>query len=262
MKRSMSAVFLASAISLSAFDNLDFEQIPPPPDPWSVEVPSWQHIGANGGGGGYWNVNGANLSGWAEASVVYFADPPLQGTIWFPPPPPIDGLLSMALSGSWPAGTTTADYFGPEYTNYGFTGSEDIGRAWIGQTGTIEPDAPWLTLTTDYAGRNETISPRPPEVPVFGYLTISFDGAPVAFTLEDAGTGSVGQPLRQLRADLSPFAGQTGELRIGIEGPHTFVIDNIQLVPEPSPLALLVACLGAVCLRGMLRSHAKKGTPL
>jgi hypothetical protein len=242
MKRVMSAVLLASAVSLPAFENLDFEQIPPPPDPWNVTVPSWQHIGANGGGGGFWNVNGANLSGWAEAWVIYDSDPPLPGTIGFNPPPPIDGLFSMAFSAAWPLlpnQPTTNDY----------------GSAWIAQTGTIEADTPWLTLITDYTGPHTEYYDyeENPDYFEVGYLTLYFDATPVGFTLEDAGTGSVGQPLRELRADLSAFAGQTGELRIGIEGPHTFVIDDIQLIPEPSSFSLLVGSIAALGVRKILR---------
>jgi hypothetical protein len=242
MQRSISAVLLASAVSLSAFENLDFEEIPPPPDPWSVTVPGWTHISAIGGGANYWNVNMVNLSGWAEATVIYDADPPLPGTIWSPPALPLDGLFSMALSAGWPLLPST----------------NDLSAAWIGQTGTIAPAAPRLTLLTDYTGPRVWSDPENPGWDTVGYLTIYFDASPVDFTLADAGTGPEGQPLRQLSADLSPFAGQTAELRIGIEGPHNFLIDNIEFVPEPTSLAFLAACVGAVCIRYWLRSHTRR----
>ena len=53
-------------------------------------------------------------------------------------------------------------------------------------------------------------------------MVISFDGNPVAFTLEDEENS--GQLSKRVWADLTSFVGQTGELRIGIEGPHTFRI--------------------------------------
>lgn len=240
MQRAISAVLLASAIPLSAFENLDFEQTPPPADTWTEDVPGWQHIGAIGGAGNYWNVNFANLSGWAEATLLHLDGPVFPGGPW--PAPPMDGRVSIAFSAFWPLlpnQPTTNDY----------------GSAWIAQTGSIEPDAPWLKLVTDYTGPHTSYYPENPDYFAVGHLTIYFDRTPVPFGLVDAGTGALGQPLRELRADLSPFAGQTGELRIGIEGPHTFVIDDIQFVPEPSPLALVVAGLGIICLHSRLRSR-------
>jgi hypothetical protein len=226
MKCTIGAVLLASALNLPGFENLNFEQTSPPTyDYGPGYVPGWQNVGPNSWGDHYYNVNLVNLSGWPEAFVV--SDDP-QFWSW---PTPLAGRFSMAFSASWPSAPTT----------------NDLSGAWIAQTGTIEADAPWLTLLTDYTGPATTFYYPDPEMTNYfavGYLTIYFDGTPVEFTLADAGTGPVGQPLRQLWADLSPFAGQTGELRIGIEGPHSFVIDNIALVPEPALLSLLAAVAG------------------
>lgn len=239
MKHAICVVLLASVVSLQGFDNLDFEQIPPPTNSWTDNVPGWLHIGANGHGGNWWNVNSFNLSGWAEPFVVQFEDPPPPELPW--PASPIDGQFSIGFFSAWAAGTTTADFFGPSYPDYGFNGDEDIGRAWISQTGTIGMDEPRLTLLTDYEGPNYT----GPEGEVVGYLSIYFEGMPVMFALED--TVFMGQPMKRLVGDLSSFVGQTGELRIGIEGPHQFVIDDIELIPEPTSLALLVLGAAGLC---------------
>jgi hypothetical protein len=149
---------------------------------------------------------------------------------------PLEGRVSIAFSAFWPL------LPGQPTTN-------DYTSAWIAQTGTVEPAASWLGLVTDYTGPHIAYHPENPADFAFGYLRIYFEGTPVAFTLEDAGTGPVGQPLRQLWADLRPFGGQTGELRIGIEGPHQFVIDDIQLIPEPSTLALLLCGTALLVVR-------------
>ncbi|MCU0772183.1 MAG: hypothetical protein MUE94_10520 [Verrucomicrobia bacterium] len=239
MKRAAIIMLLASVIRPWAFENLDFEQTPAPTEAWTDNVPGWRHIGANGGGGSYWNVNRANLSGWAEASLIYQNTPESPWTVW--PTPPIDGLFSMAFSAFWP--------LLPQPT------TNDYTSAWIGQTGFIEPGAARLTLITDYTGPQIVYYPENPGEFAVGTLTLYFEGTPVPFTLHDAGTGMIGQPLRELRADLGPFSGQTGELRIGIEGPHTFVIDEIHFVPEPGPASLLVAGLGAFGLLGTWRAR-------
>jgi hypothetical protein len=237
MKCIVALALLAFTMPLHAFENLDFEQTPPPEESWTDNVPGWQHISVIGGAGDYWNVNTINLSGWAEAFVLHLDAPMFPWSNW--PVQPLDGRVSMAFNAVWPLLPTT----------------NDVGSAWIRQIGTIEPGASRLTLLTDYTGPHIAYYPENPDDFEVGSLTLYFDETPVDYVLQDAGVGAEGQPLRHLWADLGAFAGQTGELRIGIEGPHTFIIDDIQLVPEPSPLASLAACLGALCLRGMVQSH-------
>lgn len=230
-------VCLLVTLRVSAFENLDFEQITTtPPFGYPVNVPGWRHIGANSGGGDYWNVNSPNLSGWAEPVVVSRNDLGWGGQTG----QPLAGDYSIALTSFWPDPETgyVPDIWNPPPP-------ADITRAWIGQTGTIPTEAPWLTLITDYTG---------PLYSSPGYvaparLIIDFAGSPVRFTLEDLPGG--GWPLKRLWADLESFAGQTGELRIGVEGRHWFSIDDLQFVPEPSAASLLLLALATVALSRM-----------
>jgi len=245
MKSLLRPALLASVVRVAAFDNRDFELTQVDlPSFGQVVVPGWRHLGANGGGGAYWNLNAPNLSQWAEATVVV----PYPAYPSFLPGPVIAGGFSMMFTTLYPLGMTVRNL---GFLPPGFTGSEDISSAWIGQTGLIDAGLPRLTLLTDYRGPG-----------VYGaHLSIYFAGTPVAYTLQNTLLlDSLSHPLQLLKADLRPFGGLTGELRIGVSGdlPHgsftgftggegtRFIIDNLAFVPEagsPWPVVTLAGLL-------------------
>lgn len=216
--RLLVAVILAEANAVGgAFVNLDFEQGMGDPNRWDFIFPGWSHISGIGT-----PVDGvANLSEWAEAVLT------TSGMGYGPGV--LEGSHSIAFFCSYARWVTSGDQYSG-WVDMGYTGEEEIGRAYISQTGTVEGGGEWLTFLTSYTG------PRQPDPGVdflrddVGEMVIQFDGAPVGFALAE--TQRDGRSLNRVWADLRPFIGVTGDLRIGVEGPQTFVIDSLRLVPE------------------------------
>lgn len=106
------------------------------------------------------------------------------------------------------------------------------GGSTIGQTGQIPADAKSIT----YWGGN---------------FQVSFDGQPLFFTdISNALSYAV------WTADISAYAGQTGELLFTCAEHNAGMLDNIQFsslpVPEPSTLSIFGTCILFIC-RGMKR---------
>jgi hypothetical protein len=90
-----------------------------------------------------------------------------------------------------------------------------------------------------------------------GTPSVSFNGSPVALVIRSTAQSPSGRYYNVYRADIVPYAGQTGQLaftQIFNTADPGFVLDDITFstssVPEPSPLAL--AALGSFlfALRG------------
>ena len=75
---------------------------------------------------------------------------------------------------------------------------------------------------------------------IFGSLNVSFNGNPLSF----ATTGFTSNNYTLYQADISPYAGQIGELLFSAPFNTAAIIDNIQFsitaVPEPGALALAI----------------------
>lgn len=214
----------------------------------------WAHYGPVSGstsGLGYrFAVNGFNPAGWAEAYLVdntwtpalyqdvteSWRDFLVVDNTWHWNSPTsadrsLDGRYSIALMSFYPADALITD------PQWGFSGWSDIGtrsgdslylgRAGIAQTVTLPPDIEEFTCY--YTQPNIT------DFPTGGSVVLSFNNQVLGYTLEPT-LGPKG-PTTLLRADLTPLAGQSGELRIGIEGPGYFLIDSITVIPEASATA-------------------------
>ncbi|MFM8359009.1 MAG: hypothetical protein ACKOET_10690, partial [Verrucomicrobiota bacterium] len=256
------APFLGRAASPSALVNPGFENVldwngnPIPPGTvgpiatWGG-LPGWSHYGPNSGSstvlGSYWNINGPNLGMWAEAFILDAADPGCCGS---PPYPSLEGRFSVGLISGYPADTAL---FRDPWTGQPYATTRYIGRAGIAQSIGLPPDITELTCYyTDlsYPGHDE------------GSLVLKFNQQVLGYTLEPA-VGPNG-PTTLLRADLTPVAGQYGELRIGIEGRGFFVVDNIVVVPEASTVAgalLVVLAMAAGLARPDRRHRIRSPSP-
>jgi hypothetical protein len=111
------------------------------------------------------------------------------------------------------------------------------GSAEIAQTGTVDQTAHSLLFAATR-----------------GVPNVSFNGQPLpVFPLQNHST------FISYGADVSAFAGQTGELRFTTAYPVGSFLDDIQfssqVIPEPSTITLLAA--GAVILGGRL-THRRK----
>jgi PEP-CTERM motif len=121
--------------------------------------------------------------------------------------PPIQGNYSVLLNNPFP--------------NLNMTIS-------IGQTATLPPTAQSLTFSSIvYAGEG---------------LKVSFNGQNIPYSnIGDAGSAEI------YGADISNYAGQTGELLFTLPGSSDALLDNIQMsstpVPEPSALIMIGVCI-------------------
>src|SRR6185369_11828024 len=87
-----------------------------------------------------------------------------------------------------------------------------------------------------------------------GGLVVTFDGQPLSFSLLDTEAN-----FSIYGANISAFAGQTGELRFTLPWLRgAEMIDNIQfssnIIPEPSVLSLCGICIACLFLRMKWRS--------
>jgi hypothetical protein len=125
---------------------------------------------------------------------------------------PIQGKYSVVLY---------ASQFGP------------YAPAAIGQTGEIPPDAQSLTFFANLFNFVNFVST----------VQVTFNGQPINYLV----TGSTAN-YNIYAADISAYAGQTGELLFTATSPSLAILDNIQFsstaVPEPSTFGLAV--LGAL----------------
>lgn len=219
LERILIAVGLAAAGSVGAFDNLDFEQIDGEPSDWASPSSGWRLVGALGP-----NLDGIpNLSGWAEGYRTSRSSPATSFVI--------EGDHSVAFESSFARWLTSGEVW-PGWEDLGYTGTELIGQAFIAQMGWIEPGVTELSFWTDYAGPRYPDATAPPWAQDVGELALYFSGEPIAYRLEDSPIG--GWALKRVIADLRPFAGQFGDLQLGVEGPHRFVVDQLrfEIVPE------------------------------
>lgn len=230
-----------ASTSAGAFVNLDFETV----DDSALGVASlstgWRVLGPLGPG-----LDGIpNLSGWAEA---YRTSQPGLGvsTVIF-------GKHSVAFE-SWYARSATVRDSWPGWEDLGYSGYEPIGSVFIGQAGWMAAGVTTLSFLTDYSGPHYPDPSDPPLAQDVGELALYFDDEPIGFWLEPY--DSPGGTLNRILADLTPFAGRYGELRMGVEGPHRFVIDRLRFesVPESAAgrsLGILgmILALGAIARR-------------
>ncbi len=200
-----------------SFQNLDFEN--------SIIVSS------SPSGFGF-NTGTANVPGWTEYNGWNAANYSGGATLVY-------NNMTLDAPGIELEG---ADYFIPaiegQYSiliSGGDTQSMQTGAA-IGQTGTIPITAQSLTFFLSYQ---------------YGNLQVSFNGQPIDYLL----TGSTAS-YNVYAADISAFAGQTGQLLFNAPYYNRALIDNIQFstspVPEPSAFALTV--LGTLVLTFRRRS--------
>jgi hypothetical protein len=105
---------------------------------------------------------------------------------------------------------------------------------WLAQTGVVPPDAKSLMFSTDFAQ-------------YAGQLIVSFQGTVIPMRLYSVGDPvNDNRPVETFIGDISPFAGQEGELRFDLTpDPHTLItLDAIEfspiVSPEPSSFVLLV----------------------
>ncbi|MFO1458897.1 MAG: hypothetical protein U1G08_05770 [Verrucomicrobiota bacterium] len=151
---------------------------------------------------------------------------------------------------SWPTITSPSAIAGIYSMGFlTFTGRPEVG---VAQTATLEPGQQWLTLLTDLNQGESALYQT-------GYLRVLFNDTPASFQLTPAEWN--GKPLSRLIADLRPFAGQTGTLKIlarcellPTSPPYMDIglarinIDQLQLVPEAGPGVTALAFGGVAFL--------------
>lgn len=248
--RGLAPVALLASVSQlvaapSALVNPGFEE-GIPAAPWQstfVPIPGWRNYGPLAGDGSFFIVNTYNLGIWAQALALTVYPGFEYG---FLPYPPLEGFRSIGLISSYPA---DALMINPQWgwsSSVGERTGESLflGRAGISQEVSLPAGAGELTL----------LFAQPEIEPGLtgGSLVLRFDDQLLDYTVEDP-VGPLG-PFRLLRANLTPVAGQHGELRIGIEGRGFFVVDSIAVIPEGSQVGALVLVVLAAGSRRLLRA--------
>lgn len=165
---------------------------------------------------------------------------------------------------SWPTITSPSAIAG----NYsmGFLAFTDRPEVGVAQTATLEPGQQWLTLLTDLNQGDSALFQT-------GYLRVLFNDTPASFQLTAAEWN--GKPLSRLTADLRPFAGQTGTLKIlarcellPTSPPYMDIglarinIDQLQLVPEAGPGVTALAFGSAALMALAWRRNRTTGCPI
>jgi len=225
-----------------AFDNLDFEQIDGPPSDWASPSTGWRLVGALGP-----NLDGIpNLSGWAEGYRTSRSSPATSSVI--------EGDYSVAFESSYARWVMSGEVW-PGWEDLGYTGTELIGQAFIAQAGWIELGVTALSFWTDYAGPRYPDASAPPWAQDVGELALYFDDEPISFRMEAFDVG--GWALNRVIGDLRPFAGRFGELRLGVEGPHRFLVDDLrfEMVPESGGRWMVGGMALALALHARVRAR-------